>query len=76
LRRAPTRWLAEDLDGSHRATRLQAVEFQRDIAGVEVEEVAVDAARTSDDLERGGQPSQYVIELDMLVDQRLLDPSR
>ena len=41
--------------------------------GVEVEEVAVDAAGPADDLERRRQLGQDVVELVLLVDQRLLD---
>ena len=69
----PDRLLTE-LDRADRTARLQSVDLEREVAEVEVEEVAVDAAGAADDVERGRQLwTRIVVDLVLLVDERLLN---
>ena len=73
LRRAPTRRLLEEPDRADRAAGLQPVDLERDVADVEVHEVAVGADAAPDQVQRGRHLVEEVVELITLVDERLLN---
>ena len=61
LRRAPTCRLLQEPDRANRTAGLQAVDFQGDVAGVEVHEVAVEPTHAADHVQRVGSFFSQVV---------------